>query len=163
MIPCYHIFMQLTGELVSGGVLVVTLLVDVVLIIWISRISHHYNTLTQGIEQKTLMNVLTGIQKSLAEHEKFQATTKAELHKLKEEGNIHLQSLILKRYNPFSDTGGDQSFILTILDGNRDGVVITSLHSRENTRFYVKSVKEGIGVEHPLSDEEQKMINRKAK
>jgi hypothetical protein len=76
---------------------------------------------------------------------------------------LHVQHLTLKRFNPFGDTGGDQSFILAILDGNKDGVVITSLHSRENTRFYVKSVEGGVGIDHPLSDEEQKIISRLGK
>lgn len=155
--------MQLAGEWIIIVVLGITFVFDIFLFIWVRRISSHYNVLTEGIEKKTLMNVLSGMQKTLAEHERLYESNKVELQKLKAEGRLHLQNLILKRYNPFSDTGGDQSFILTLLDGNQDGVVITSLHSRENTRFYVKSVKEGIGVDHPLSDEEQKMINRKAK
>lgn len=140
-----------------------SLLLSIVLFFWILKIARHYNALTAGIEQKTLMNALEGIQKTLGEHEHTQLYLKGEYQKLKEDGQLHLQNLTLKRYNPFSDTGGDQSFILAILDGNKDGVVITSLHSRENTRFYVKSVKGGVGIDHPLSDEEQRMINRKGK
>ena len=157
--------MQVTLLLVSciAIVAVVALLLSLILLIWLFRLARHYNSLTKGIEEKTLMNALVGIQKTLAEHEKTAVFVKGELQKLKEDGHLHLQNLVLKRYNPFSDTGGDQSFILALMDGNKDGVVITSLHSRENTRFYVKSVKGGVGIDHPLSDEEQKMINRKGK
>jgi len=158
--------MQVTVSLLLisiGLVAGVALVLALVLFVWLLRVARHYNNLTRGIEEKTLMNALVGIQKTLAEHEHIQAFTKGELQKLKDDGHLHLQTLTLKRYNPFSDTGGDQSFILAIMDGNKDGVVITSLHSRENTRFYVKSVKGGVGIDHPLSDEEQKMINRKGK
>jgi hypothetical protein len=109
------------------------------------------------------MNALEGIQKNLAGQEHAQESLKNELQKVASDSVIHLQHLVLKRFNPFGDTGGDQSFILAILDGNNDGVVITSLHSRENTRFYVKSVKGGVGIEHPLSPDEQKLITRKGK
>ncbi len=156
--------MQFTLELiVVAGLASLSLLLNIVLLVWLKRVASHYNSLTKGIEQKTLMNALQGIQKTIAEHERVQGVIKSELHKNKEDAKLHLQNLTLKRFNPFGDTGGDQSFILALLDGNKDGVVITSLHSRENTRFYVKSVSGGVGIDHPLSDEEQKTINRKGK
>ena len=139
----------------------VSLLLNLALFIWLFRINHHYNSLTKGIDKKNLMSALEGIQKTLAEHERRGVVTKNDLAKLRDDVRLHLQHLTLKRFNPFGDTGGDQSFILALLDGNRDGVVITSLHSRENTRFYVKSVKGGEGIEHPLSSEEQKIVTHK--
>ncbi|MFH1244739.1 MAG: DUF4446 family protein [bacterium] len=143
--------------------IIIALLTDLLLLFWLVQLRRHYNSLTKGVEKKTLMQVLEGIQKTLVEHERTQSVTKHELSKLQDDARLHIQNVILKRFNPFGDTGGDQSFILAILDGNHDGVVITSLHSRENTRFYVKSVKGGVGIDHPLSTEEQKLINRKAK
>lgn len=156
--------MQFTLELIIvASVAGLSLLLNIVLFIWLRRVASHYNSLTKGIDQKTLMNALQGIQKTIAEHERVQGVIKSELHKSREDAKLHVQNLTLKRFNPFGDTGGDQSFILALLDGNKDGVVITSLHSRENTRFYVKSVSGGVGIDHPLSDEEQKTINRKGK
>ncbi len=152
---------------------------DMTLYIWISlavmglalvalgflylRLATHYNRLTRGVTEATLMQVLEGIQKTLAEHEKALAGHKSDLQKIREAMRLHIQHVTLKRFNPFSDTGGDQSFILSLLDGNQDGIVITSLHSRENTRFYVKSVQGGVGIEHPLSSEEQKVVNKRGK
>lgn len=156
--------MQITPELIIIVAIGVTgLILNIILFLWLRNLTRHYNSLTKGIDPKTLMNVLQGIQHTIAEHERVQGVTKSEIQKLKDSGIQHLQRLTLKRFNPFGDTGGDQSFILAILDGNKDGVVITSLHSRENTRFYVKSVTGGVGIDHPLSDEEQKIINRKGK
>jgi hypothetical protein len=156
--------MQFTLELIIvAGVAGLSLLLNIILFVWLGKVAKHYNSLTKGIDQKTLMNALQGIQKTIAEHERVQGVIKSELHKTKEENKLHVQEVTLKRFNPFGDTGGDQSFILALLDGNKDGVVITSLHSRENTRFYVKSVSGGVGIDHPLSDEEQRTINRKGK
>ncbi|PIR99104.1 hypothetical protein COT87_01230 [Candidatus Collierbacteria bacterium CG10_big_fil_rev_8_21_14_0_10_44_9] len=154
--------MQISRELVIFMVIIVSLsiILNILQLMWLRKLTSHYNSLTQGIDKKSLMNVLQGIQHTIAQHERIQELTKNELQKLKESEILHIQQLILKRFNPFGDTGGDQSFILAILDGNKDGVVITSLHSRENTRFYVKSVEGGMGIDHPLSVEEQKIINR---
>ena len=156
--------MQFTLEFTIVFVIAVIALVwSLILYMSLRKLTLHYNSLTKGIDPKTLMNALQGIQHTSAEHERLLGVIKNELQKIKSDGQLHIQHVTLKRFNPFSDTGGDQSFILAMLDGNTDGVMITSLHSRENTRFYVKSVKGGVGVDHPLSDEEQKIINRKAK
>jgi len=45
------------------------------------------------------------------------------------------------RYNAFDDVGSDLSFALALLNGEGDGVVLTSIYSREETRSYGKAVK----------------------
>lgn len=68
------------------------------------------------------------------------------------------------RFNPFSQTGGNQSFSLALLDGNNDGIVISSLHNREETRVYAKIVKKGESEkEMPFSDEEREAIRQALK
>lgn len=63
----------------------------------------------------------------------------------------------LVRFNPFSDTGGDHSFILTLLDDQKNGIILTSLHGRGVTRFYAKSVSGG-QADQELSEEEKKAL-----
>ncbi|MFH1840926.1 MAG: DUF4446 family protein [Candidatus Shapirobacteria bacterium] len=71
---------------------------------------------------------------------------------------LNLQKIGLVRFNPFSGTGGDQSFSLALMDGTDNGVVITSLHHRESTRLYAKQIAAGKSVTHELSEEEKKAI-----
>lgn len=78
--------------------------------------------------------------------------------KLEQEGMLHIQKIGLLRFNPFKDTGGDQSFIMTLLDAHDTGVVISSLHTRSGTRWYAKRVVKGKGMEHDLSDDEKKAL-----
>ncbi len=68
-----------------------------------------------------------------------------------------LQHIGLVRFNPFEDTGSDQSFAIALLDGQRDGIVISSLHGRANTRVFAKPVENGASP-HALSDEEEQAI-----
>ncbi len=69
-----------------------------------------------------------------------------------------IQRTGLVRYNPFDDTGGNQSFALALLDADGDGVVVSSLHARQNTRVYAKAVAGG-HAEAALSDEEAEALH----
>ncbi len=68
-----------------------------------------------------------------------------------------LQHVGLVRFNPFDDTGSDQSFAIALLDGRRDGIVVSSLHGRGQTRIFAKPVASGEST-HTLSDEEAEAI-----
>ena len=70
-----------------------------------------------------------------------------------------LQKTALLRFNPFSDTGGDQSFALCMLDHTNSGVIITAIHSRENTRVYTKEINNG-SSQLSLSKEENRWALR---
>ncbi len=65
----------------------------------------------------------------------------------------------LVRYNPFEETGGNQSFALALLDADGDGWVLSSLHARSGTRIYAKSVKAGRS-DAALSSEEAEAIRQ---
>jgi hypothetical protein len=47
------------------------------------------------------------------------------------------------RFNPFEETGGNQSFALALTDANGDGFVVSSLHARVGTRLYAKAIVAG--------------------
>jgi hypothetical protein len=82
----------------------------------------------------------------------------AQLHELLEvRSRGSLQHVGLVRFNPFEDTGSDQSFAIALLDDRRDGIVISSLHGRGQTRVFAKPV-EGGASKHTLSDEEAQAI-----
>jgi hypothetical protein len=64
----------------------------------------------------------------------------------------------LVRYDAFEDIGGQQSYSLCILDGNKDGVVLTYLTGRNSTRSYTVNVKGGV-PSRKLSDEEARAMD----
>jgi hypothetical protein len=85
------------------------------------------------------------------------------LNRLHHELEALLQQSIQKvgviRFNPFADTGGDQSFAVALLDAQGNGVVLSSLHGRADTRIFAKQVQAGRS-KHALSDEEQDAIRK---
>lgn len=82
-----------------------------------------------------------------------------ELENLKKENKFNIQKIGIIRFNPFSEIGGNQSFSIALLDGNDDGVVITSLYTREENRVYGKPIKNGKS-EYLLSEEEKIAIEK---
>ncbi len=81
-----------------------------------------------------------------------------------ENGDLsHLQRVELLRFNPYGDTGGDQSFVFALLDDRGNGMVITSLHARGGTRIFAKDVILGKAGKYRFSEEEEKVIEKALK
>lgn len=74
-------------------------------------------------------------------------------------GKVALQKVGFMRFNPFNDTGGDQSFAVALLDRENNGVVISSLYTREGVRTYAKYVENGV-PKHLLSEEENMVLRQ---
>ena len=79
------------------------------------------------------------------------------IKELQEQQKLSVQQIGLTRYNPFVDDGGNLSFSMAIMDARKNGVVITSMHGREQNRIYTKRIEMGKS-EIKLTDEEQKAI-----
>jgi hypothetical protein len=145
----------------------VILLIWIILVIWIIvlsifllRMIGHYNRLTKGISTHGLKEILEEILRTQNELVEEKERLTKELIGLTKDGELHIQKIGLERFNPFSDTGGSQSFTLAILDGHNNGLVMTSLYARTGNRWYVKEVRLGKGKEYDLSKEELSAIHK---
>lgn len=79
-------------------------------------------------------------------------------NRLRELGLKSIHKFSVLRFNPFKEVGSNQSFSLALLDGKNNGVVISSLHTREGTRVYAKPIKNADADGFPLTDEERQVI-----
>ena len=137
----------------------------VALLVWLAIITImliqmmlHYRRLTQNISKKDLKSALTMLlDQSDAQGQKM-AQLASQIALIKTKTKNHIQKVGFVRFNPFPATGGDQSFALSLLDETDSGFVLSSLHSRDTTRFYAKTVKNGQASGHELSKEEIKAI-----
>ena len=81
----------------------------------------------------------------------------ANQRKLAELAQASVRHVGVVRFDAFEDMGGRLSFSAALLDGNGDGVVITSINGRQDTRCYAKQVENWTSI-HNLSDEERQAI-----
>ncbi len=68
-----------------------------------------------------------------------------------------VQKVGVIRFNPFKDTGGDQSFCIAFLNAQNNGFTLSSLFTREGTRIYTKPIANG-NSNYPLTEEEKEAI-----
>ncbi|HEX8931899.1 MAG TPA: DUF4446 family protein [Patescibacteria group bacterium] len=144
--------------IIVGVGLGIALLWTLILTILFLKLRKHYNTLVEGVNKKTLEGVLTNIVRDLHSAKKDIAHLVERCDTIDQQQLLNIQKIGLLRFNPFKDTGGDQSFILALLDAKDTGVVITALYSRSGTRWYAKKVVSGKGSEHELSEDEKKAL-----
>jgi len=142
---------------VLGVLLVVALVLLAGLARRVSRLQRRLDALTRDDRGHSLQSILEGhLERVLAvdrEVDSLAARTAA----LETTGRRALQRVGLVRYNPFEETGGNQSFALALLDADEHGFIITSLHARAGTRIYARALTGG-RAEGPLSDEETEAL-----
>ncbi|GGO73468.1 hypothetical protein GCM10012276_19150 [Nocardioides deserti] len=80
-----------------------------------------------------------------------------EVAALRAETRDALRHLAVVRYDAFGDMGGHLSWSLALLDDGGNGVVLTSIHGRSDSRTYAKNVA-GWTCEQQLSPEEEEAI-----
>jgi hypothetical protein len=138
---------------------------DIVLVIWLAvltiffvRLQTHYNKLIAHSKGNGLISVLDGILKKQDDIKAHVSELEKGLATVYRDGKFHLQHIGLIRFNPFSDTGGSQSFTLALLDGHKNGLVITSLYARSGHRWYIKKIEKGKGKDIQLSKEEEEAV-----
>jgi hypothetical protein len=106
----------------------------------------------------TLDSSVRGLENFKIEVEKYLATVETRLKK-------STQAVHTVRFNPFKGTtgsGGNQSFATAFLNEHGDGVVISSLYSRDHVSVFAKPVAQGKS-EYELSEEEQQAIKEALK
>lgn len=133
----------------------ISLILVVIAIIWLVLLSiilyFLYTTFKDLInltKDKEYLNTVKEIKLLTKEFDNFKKISRNDIQKVG-----------LVKFNSFKEAGGDNSFSLTLLDGNKNGIIITSLHARERTRLYIKDVISG-KVNVKLSEEEEKSLKK---
>lgn len=139
------------------------------LLLWLSvlsfllfRVKSGWRKISQGKNQN-----LTQVLETIINRQDLTSKNIAKIvHEISQLGTLtksSFQKSSLVRYNPFEDTGGDQSFAIALLNGNNSGIVVSSLHSRTGTRVYAKQIVNGKAASHELSKEEKEAIDKAIK
>lgn len=141
--------------LISFSVIIFWLLI-ITILLW--KALSHYNKLGKGLTEKNFKSIIENLLRDVSVSKKDIEYLKSYCDKIQKDGVLHIQKIGLVRFNPFKDTGGDQSFILSLADGNDTGVIISGLYARTGTRWYAKKVIKGKSAEHDLSEEEKRAL-----
>jgi len=120
-------------------------------------VGRRLDALTRGEDGRSLQAVLEAHLGRVVEVSTAVDRLTGRTSALEASGRKAFQRIGLVRFNPFEDTGSNQSFALALLDADDDGVIVSSLHARGGTRIYAKAVAGG-RPEATLSDEEAEAL-----
>ncbi len=110
-----------------------------------------------GGKSRDQSDVTKNIVRRLYEAEERIVSLEPRVHAAEAISKMSVHKVEFLRFNPFQDTGGDNSFVVALLDQKNNGIIITSLYTREGVRVYGKDVTGGQS-KYPLSEEERKAL-----
>jgi len=133
--------------------------IAIILLLWIIRLEVRIHRLLRGKNAKTLEdtifhlgNEITTLHGAREEIEKYLTEAERRIRR-------SIQGISTVRFNPFKGTGGggNQSFATAIIDEDGNGVVLSSLYSRDRVSMYAKPVIK-YKSEYELTKEERDAI-----
>jgi hypothetical protein len=132
-----------------------------VLIVIIFQLNSKLNKFLIGNGAESLENSISNIDNSIRGLEMFKTEMENYLASVEKRLKKSVQAVHTVRFNPFQGTtgsGGNQSFATAFLNDSCDGVIISSLYSREHVSIFAKPVVRGVS-EYELSSEERQAID----
>lgn len=137
----------------------VLIVVVIACLISTSKMKDKYRRMMRGTTSKNLEELIV---KSLDKIDSMEETTKY-VEEICNSTSVLVKSCVqkvaMKRYKAFEDVGSDLSYSIAMLDGNNNGVVITSIYSRNESITYAKPIDNGIS-RYDLSDEESSVLHQ---
>lgn len=148
---------------ITDYLLIVSLLWLLALSVFTIKAFRNLSHLKKDGQKINLLQILENITAKQDNLSKKAGQFEQDIQSIKSQSNAYFQKFSLSRFNPFENTGGDQSFIITLLNGQDDGFIISSLHSRAGTRVYAKQVNGAKSATHQFSKEEKEIVEKTAR
>jgi hypothetical protein len=142
---------------ISSALAVFLLALNILLLVHVLGMRERLKIFFQGSKAQDLEDLLAQqIKRQMNSEKEIKELFKSSKDLLKM-ATKSIQKVAVVRFNPFKDTGGDQSFAMALLDLTDSGIVISSLFTREGTRVYSKPIEKGKS-KYPLTKEEEMAI-----
>jgi hypothetical protein len=150
---------------VYGLIIVIMFLILIYLVIlniknkvMLNRLNKRYNAFMKGSSGNDLDAVIKTCFSNIDYLKNNRIELKNEIDEIKLDVSTCVKKVGLVRFNAFSDVGSDLSFAIALLDDHSNGIVISSIFSRETSTTYGKPIVGGIS-KYTLSGEEIDAIN----
>ena len=133
--------------------LIVIFLVILTGVIWSIKTERRLKRFFVGKKAKDLEDTILSLEEEILKLKKAKENNEKEIMEIKIKLKKSVRGLETIRFNPFPDQGSNQSFAIGMLNEDGDGVVLSSLYSRERMSVFAKPIKNGKS-EYELTEEE---------
>ncbi len=130
-----------------------------VLVVMLIQMHLRLQKFFRGKDAKTLEDTLRSISNDVNKSLEAQSRIREHIGIVNTKLAGTIRNVETLRYNPFADSGSNQSFSTAFLNDKGDGVVISSLYSRERVSIYAKPIVGGKS-EYELTEEEESVISK---
>lgn len=137
----------------------ITLLALLIGIFWMVNTEKRLKRFFLGKKAKDLEDTIVILENEIAKLDKARMKIEQELVVVNSKLKKSIRGVETIRFNPFPDQGSNQSFAIGVLNEDGDGVVLSSLYSRERMSVFAKPVKGGKS-EYELTAEEKEVLKR---
>lgn len=124
----------------------------------LKKLTRSYRAMMDSTGVENLEEVLIGIKQEQNRYKEEINASKQKIEALEQRMPQLKSKVAIHRYNAFADSGSDLSFSLAITNDEKDGVVLTSIYSREGMYVYGKPIQKGQS-NYSLTPEERKVID----
>ena len=112
-----------------------------------------------GKKAKDLEDTIIGLENDIVKLNKDKDIMQKDITIINAKLKKSIRGLETIRFNPFPDQGSNQSFAIGMLNEEGDGVVFSSLYSRERVSVFAKPIKNNKS-EYELSSEEKEALTK---
>lgn len=148
--------MNIKPEIIFLVLIGVLLLVG---IIWAIRTEKRLRRFFSGKKGRDLEDSIEILEENISKLKSAKENIEKELVEVNKKLKKSVRGLETIRFNPFPDQGSNQSFAVGMLNEEGDGVVFSSLYSRERMSIFAKPVKKGKS-EYELTTEEKEVLKK---
>ncbi len=127
--------------------------------IWMIITERRLKRFFLGKKAKDLEDTITILENNITELKKARENIQKDIAVIQAKLKKTIRGLETIRFNPFPDQGSNQSFAIGMLNEEGDGLVISSLYSRERMSVFAKPVKRGVS-EYELTFEEKEALQK---
>ena len=129
------------------------------ILFWIIKTEKRLTKFFLGKKAKDLEETIASLEADIATLKQARGNIEKEIVIINKKLKQSIRGLETIRFNPFPDQGSNQSFAIGLLNEENDGVVISSLYSRERMSVFAKPIKDGKS-EYELTDEEKEALKK---
>lgn len=133
--------------------------VIVVLLLWIGLTEYRFKKFFAGTKARNLEEVMVKLGERMKELNDSQDKINKHLVVVDTRLNKSIRNVEAIRFNPFLDAGSNQSFAISFLNDEGNGVVMSSLYARDRMSIFAKPIIGGKS-EFELSDEEKEVLEK---
>jgi len=134
-------------------------IIAVIEFIWILKTEKRLKRFFVGKKAKDLEDTIIVLGNDIKNLKETKQKTEKEIAEINTKLRKSIRGLETVRFNPFPDQGSNQSFAIGMLNEENDGIVLSSLYSRERMSVFAKPIKNGKS-EYELTTEEKEALKR---